>query len=244
MQNKTEQNSVFGPGASPRGYAVLLLLALCLLLCGAAKAGTDEDMQIWTPITLDIPLRKKLRAYFEVNPRMGDGVSSLKQLLIRPGIEYRHNESFSLFAGYLWLTSYNNNEVLHEHRIWQQLFLDRDIKRFYLLNRTRLEQRFFSNLAGTGHRIRNLMKVNYRLNKYLYLTNSNELFVNLNSVADGPERGIDQDRYFVGIGISSLLGGRGRLEFGYQYQYVNRSDQFDDQANHALVFQSFFGLKD
>ncbi|MBA4078800.1 MAG: DUF2490 domain-containing protein, partial [Cyanobacteria bacterium PR.023] len=66
--------------------------------------------------------------------------------------------------------------------------------------------------------------------------------VNLNSVQGGPQAGIDQNRFFAGLGIKAMK--KARVEVGYQYQYINRSDQFDDQANHAIVIQSFVGLKD
>lgn len=201
----------------------------------------DDDLQLWTPITLDVPVHRKIRGYFEVGPRIGDGVSRLNQLLIRPGLEFKVNDKFSFFTGYLWQTTYDS-QVLHEHRIWEQILLDKDIKRLSIINRTRLEQRFFSHLPDTGNRLRHMVKLDYDFWKRLYLCTSNELFINLNSVRNGPQRGIDQNRFFVGIGVRALK--QGRIEAGYQYQYVNRSDPFDDQANHAIIIQTFVGLKD
>lgn len=224
--------------------SVLLWLVFFLVLAPAARADLEQDMQIWTPITLDIPIKRKLRGYFEVGPRIGDGASRINQLLIRPGLEYRFNDHFSLFTGYLWQSTYQYDpyKVLHEHRTWQQILLEKNIKRLSLINRSRLEQRYFENLSGTGNRLRHLVKGNFRLSKLFYLTTSNELFLNLNSVNDGPQRGVDQNRLFTGIGLK--FGKNDRIEFGYQYQYVNRSDEFDDLANHALIFQTYFGLLD
>ncbi|MBX9767627.1 MAG: DUF2490 domain-containing protein [Bdellovibrionales bacterium] len=232
----------FGPNL--RIAFAWLFLGWLLLPTPAANAGVEHDLQIWTPITLDIPIKRKLRGYFEVGPRVGDDASRIRQLLIRPGLEYRFNDHFSLFTGYLWQSTYqyNPSQVLHEHRTWQQILLEKNIKRLSLINRSRLEQRYFEDLSGTGNRLRHLVKGNFRLSKLFYLTTSNELFLNLNSVKDGPQRGIDQNRLFTGIGFK--FGKNDRIEFGYQYQYVNRSDEFDDLANHALVFQTYLGLLD
>ncbi len=219
-----------------------------LLVCLAALsaelpvwAGVEHDLQLWTPITLDIPVKKRFRAYLEVNPRMGDGVSGLSQLLIRPALQFNLNKHTSLFGGYTWLTTYNDT-VLHEHRIWEQILFTRERQRLALINRTRLEQRIFTHLPQTGNRVRHLVKLNCDLNKRLYLTASDELFINLNTVENGPQAGIDQNRMFAGLGIKTVK--RSRVEIGYQYQYINRRDQFDDQANHAIVIQSFVGILD
>ncbi len=220
------------------------LLLSCAYFPSGASADVAHDLQLWTPVTLDEPIRGKLRAYMEVAPRVGFDVSHISQLLVRPGLEWRQNDDLGFFAGYLWQTNYNNqnSQVLHENRIWQQVLADRDIKRLTLFSRTRLEQRFFEGVNGCSNRMRQMLKVNYALNKRFYLTTSDEIFINLNSLQGGPQGGIDQNRYFVGLGMKSIK--RSRVEIGYQLQYVNRSDEFDDQANHAIVIQTFIGLRD
>lgn len=220
----------------------VLICSSILATGSAARCSVDQDMQMWTPVVLDIPIHRKLRGYMEVGPRIGDGVSKVKQLLVRPALEYRFNKSFSFFTGYLWQTTYGDPQVLHENRIWQQILLDKDIKRLSILNRTRLEQRMFNDVSGTGHRARHMVKLDFDISKKFYLCNFHELFVNLNSVKDGPQRGIDQYRMFAGVGVRPLKNTR--VEAGYQYQYVNRADQFDDQGNHAILIQTFIGLKD
>jgi hypothetical protein len=210
--------------------------------CEPAHAAPDHDLQLWTPIMLDRTIYRKVRGYLEVSPRVGDNVSGLNQLLLRPAVEFRLKDNFSLFAGYLWLSNYTDEGVQNEHRIWQQALMNKNFKRCLLINRTRLEQRMFEPLPDAGVRLRHLVKANYPLHNRIYATAQNELFVNLNSVEGGPQAGIDQNRVFAGLGIKTLK--KARVEVGYQYQYVNRSDRFDDQVNHAIVIQSFVGLKD
>ncbi len=220
------------------------LLLLCAYFPSGAFADVAHDMQLWTPVTLDEPIRGKLRAYFEVVPRIGYDVSHISQLLVRPGLEWRAREKLGFFAGYLWQTNYSNqnSQVVHENRIWQQVLAAKDVKRVTMFSRTRLEQRFFDGVHGCSNRLRQMVKVNYALNKRLYLTTSDELFINLNSLDGGPAGGIDQNRYFIGMGIKTIK--RSRVEVGYQLQYVNSSDEADDQANHAIIIQTFIGLRD
>ncbi|MBP9092998.1 DUF2490 domain-containing protein [bacterium] len=230
------------PNSKLARVSAAMALLLLLLWCEPAPAAPDHDLQLWTPIMLDRTIYKKVRGYLEVSPRVGDNVSGLNQLLLRPALEYRLKDNFSLFAGYLWLSNYTDEGVQNEHRIWQQALMNKSIKGSLLINRTRLEQRMFEPLNGAGVRLRHLVKVNYPLHKRIYATAQDELFINLNSVEGGPQAGIDQNRIFAGLGIKTIK--KARVEVGYQYQYVNRSDRFDDQVNHAIVIQSFVGLKD
>lgn len=220
------------------------LLVACTALPNAARANVDHDMQLWTPVTLDEPIKGKLRGYFEVAPRIGYNVSQISQLLVRPGLEWRQTDNLGFFAGYLWQTNYSNqnSQVVHENRIWQQVLYHKPIKRFSLYNRIRSEQRFLGGVNGVSNRLRYLVKLNYNVNKRMYLTAQDELFINLNTLNGGPEAGIDQNRCFFGVGLKSIK--RSRVEVGYQLQYVNRTDNFDDQANHAIVIQTFIGLRD
>lgn len=222
-----------------------LALALAsMLMLGVSMpchASIEHDLQLWTPVTFDARIYRNLRGYLEINPRIGDNITQMSQLLIRPALQYRVNEGCSLFAGYLWATTYQNGDVLHEHRLWEQVLFNKDIKRFSIINRTRLEQRMFPHLADTGNRLRHMIKLEYDLNPKLYLVASDELFINLNSVKNGPQAGIDQNRIFAGVGVRPLK--RTRVEAGYQYQWINRTDQFD-QGNHAILVQTFIGIKD
>lgn len=222
--------------------AFLMQLVFCSSTPVYANSGVEHDMQLWTPITLDCKIYKKWRGYFEVNPRMADNVSGLSQLLIRPAIEYRQRDNLSFMVGYLWLSNYSGTNVTNEHRIWEQLLVNNRYKKLTIINRARVEQRLFENLPNAGVRLRHMLKLNYPISKRFYATAQDELFVNVNSVENGPQAGIDQNRIFAGIGFKPQK--RARTEVGYQCQYVNRTDQFDDQANHAIVIQSFIGITD
>jgi hypothetical protein len=116
-------------------------------------------------------------------------------------------------VGYLWLSSYAGENVINEHRIWEQLLVNNRYKRLTIINRARVEQRLFENLPNAGVRLRHMLKLNYPISKRIYATAQDELFVNANSVENGPQAGIDQNRIFAGIGIQAAQERphRGRL---------------------------------
>lgn len=104
-----------------------------------------------------------------------------------------------------------------------------------------MEERFISQTGDNcSLRGRYFIRLVYPLRKGFYLLGSEELFVNFNTIGNGPVSGIDQNRFFAGIG--KQINRNLRTEIGYQQQYVNRRDDLDDKANHALITQMFISL--
>jgi uncharacterized protein DUF2490 len=56
----------------------------------------------------------------EVNPRFGDDVSELDQLILRPAVGYKLNDHFPLWQGYAWVGNYQPS-FREENRLYQQL---------------------------------------------------------------------------------------------------------------------------
>lgn len=205
--------------------------------------NTDNAFQWWTPIYLDTPVckNKKVRGYLDVQPRLGDSLNGINQLLLRQGIGYRFTPHLSAYVGHAWLSNFQP-EYRNEQRIWQQLGYGHVLfKKIQVLHRLRMEERFISQTGDNcSLRGRYFIRLVYPLRRGFYLLGSEELFVNFNTIGNGPVSGIDQNRFFAGIGkqITKNL----RSEIGYQQQYTNRRDDVDDKANHALITQMFISL--
>lgn len=222
--------------------ALFCALFCALLYTAPTQAGVDDGFQMWTPVYLDAPIvRKKYRGYFEVNPRMQDGMGGLQQLIVRPALGVRVNQHVSAFAGYAWITNYNrNNFLLQEQRLWQQVgYGFRPFPKMILLNRLRLEERFIQHTdSQTAWRLRYMLRGEVPLLKTKnYVVAFDELFINMNTVANGVQSGIDQNRLYVGLGRRIHRNLRG--EIAYQQQYVNRQDVADDKASHILMTSVF-----
>lgn len=54
-----------------------------------ADLTVSQDFRLWTPVYLTFPLSSSFIGYMEVNPRFGDDVSELDQLILRPAVGYK-----------------------------------------------------------------------------------------------------------------------------------------------------------
>lgn len=207
------------------------------------NGNTDHAFQMWTPIFIDVPLSRsrKVRGYFEANPRLGDNLIGMDQLLLRSALGYNFTPHFSGYVGHGWVGNFQP-QFLKENRIYQQLGFGHMLgKRLQVLHRARLEERFIQDTDGDcSMRARYLLRLALPLKKKFYAVVSDELFVNLNTIGNGPVSGIDQNRLYAGIGRQ--MNNSLRLEVGYQQQYVNKTDPTDDKANHILVTSVFVSL--
>lgn len=216
---------------------VLLVFLLIGGMWGdVARAATDHDGQLWFPLYNKLYLPGNFRGWLEVNPRFGNNVSEIDQLLLRPAIGYQISPSFSIWQGYAWVTNYEPR-FRDEHRLYQQLSYRRSFTRFRISSRTRFEERFIRNARGTALRAREMVRgdIPFGPNKHWALVIYDEVFINLNTIRSGPESGFDQNRFFVGI--NRKLNDSVRVDFGYQNQTINTKGP--NTMNHIILIQWF-----
>ena len=226
--------------------ALLLSLAAATFLFPSESIAQRTDFQAWTLVTTNISLDadKKWFFYMEAQPRVGNDVSRLERILIRPAAGYNINKSVSLFLGYGWTPTFSNSEYesdfRNENRIWQQILISHSDFGLDWQHRIRQEQRMIDDASGVSNRTRYLLRGSYKFcdSDDWGITGYNELFVNLNSVERGPRAGFDRDRFFLGPFYTS---GAGRYEVGYLGEYGKRFSS-DDRMVNALMFFAHFTL--
>ena len=180
----------------------------------------------------------------EAQPRVGNEVSRLERLLIRPAAGYNLNKNVSLFLGYAWTPTFSNtqyeSDFRNESRIWQQVLIKHSDFGFDWQHRIRQEQRMIDDASGVSNRTRYLLRGSYKFcdTDNWGITGYNELFVTLNSVDRGPRAGFDRDRFFFGPFFTS---GFGRYEAGYLGEYGKRFGS-DDRMINALMLSANFNL--
>jgi hypothetical protein len=200
--------------------------------------NAKEDFRLWTPVFLTVNLPARFIAYMEVNPRIGDDVTNIDQLLLRPAIGYKLTDNWSIWQGYAWVGNFNQpptkfipSNFVGENRIFQQLIYQQKFESFKFMARTRMEERWIDHASGTALRLRQLFRLTYPLPMApdWALVGFDEIFINLNSVdtfaevkaghSKGPGAGIDQNRLFLGINktFTSWLN----VDMGYQNQMIN-----------------------
>jgi len=204
---------------------------------GVSHAETEHDGQLWFPLYNRFHLPGNFLGWVEVNPRFGDNVSEIDQLLLRPALGYKLSESFSIWQGYAWVTNYEPG-FRDEHRLYQQLSYRHAFTHLKISSRTRLEERFIRNARGTALRVREMVRGDFPidLNKQWGVVVYDEVFINLNTLLGGPESGFDQNRFFVGM--NHRFNDSLSVDFGYQNQSINRR-RGSDAMNHIILIQWF-----
>ena len=219
----------------------LIVLVLVFPKASFADPYLIDDLGLWSPVYIKLPVNEKIKLNFEANPRIQENITHINQLLIRPSIGYQLTKNLSVWQGYCWVTNYIPR-FIREERIWQQLLHEKEFSKFSLTNRFRLEERLIQDVEGVSLRGRYLLKTLFPItkNKHWSFVLSDELFVNLDAHHDGPQVGIDQNRFF--IGVNRKLSENVSIEGGYQMQYVNFLSPYIDRLNHIVLVNLYINL--
>lgn len=213
--------------------------ALLLALAAAPLAAQTHDVQSWTLLTAQVGLAHQGRSfvYLEAQARVGDDVSHLERLLLRPAVGRQLSADVGVSLGYAWTPTYLDTryeEVFRgEHRLWQQLAIRHGGAGATWQHRIRQEQRLLDDADGTSHRTRWLVRASRPLDGRgrVGVTGYHELFLTWNSVERGPQAGFDRSRIFIG---PYLVRPGVRYEIGYVGEYGRRFGP-SDRIVHALL---------
>lgn len=224
----------------PRWFA---LLGAVLVLAGSTIRGkTVEDFNTWFQYSLTGPLGSSRdgtnpwRYTFDSPNRFGGNSRHYSQGVWRGGIGYALTRQWSFWVGY----GYSDTDVPYtrtpfgEHRPFQQVIWTGQGARFSLSSRHRLEERFPETGDDMGLRSRHQFRVSHPVAGIapLSVVASEEIFFNLNATDYGAQRGVDQNRAFVGLGWrwSEIL----RTETGYMNHYIRRPGR-ENRMNHVWM---------
>jgi len=217
-------------------------LLLLLSLAGRPAAAVIEDHEGWFQVTATGPIAGPFRAFFELQPRIGENHESgdvdMRAFLARTAIGVDLVPHWSFWAGYGYALTYNPDR--DEHRGFQQLLYEAPFGPFQLSNRTRVEERFLQHAPIPAYRLRNQIRFAYPLPQLpsISLVLADEVFAALNTVRTGPVSGFDQNRLFAGV--SKQLMPHVRLEVDYLNQVVNGRRGAEDTLRHSGFLQLAF----
>ena len=214
----------------------LVLISFNYLPCKAV----ENDLGLWTPTWITLPINKKVSSLLEISPRSQDNVTQFNQLFIRPALIYHLNDKLSLWQGYSWDPLFH--PFKNEQRVWQQIQLNENFKKYSLESRFRLEERFIEDVSGSPVRGR------YRLGAWIPLDKDkiwkfvlwDEVWFNFNSRQNGPQAGYDRNWLFAGI--NKKFSKAVTLEGGYMFQYVNNQSSKQDLLNHVILVNLYITL--
>lgn len=217
------------------------LLALCLGLHAAPAAAADDIQTGWAAWFNTTAIDDRTSLVSDVQVRSSDEWASVRTLLARAALSRTWRPGVTLAAGYAYVGTLNPGAPdLTEHRLWQQLVLQRSLGSRPLTHRFRLEQRFIERAGGGdvySDRFRYFARLMIPLqagegafSRGNYVALQNEVFLTLSGRDDLTGKLFDQNRAYVAFGRRMSAGLD--LEIGYLNQFIAGRNR--DTMNHAL----------
>jgi hypothetical protein len=208
-----------------------------LLLVPTGSAATDNDFQVWPVGRVHHAVNEDFSISFMARGRFDEDASHSKDYLLRPYFSWTivddvpFVDSLTVMAGYDYLHSFDGRD---EHRAWQSAHHAVEHKKFRLVHRVRLDERFIEGVDPTIVRFRYRLSTSYPFgDSKWYGFASDEVFANLNDDDEGPVDGFEQNRLRLGVGRHFF--GRLRVEGGYEFHYAKRRTKANEFRHVAFL---------
>lgn len=216
----------------PKAELLAIPFILALLLPASARAEDLDDAQVWVNAAASGKLSESLTAGFDASARFYDNASHLAHVHVRGVLGWTVAKDVQIGAGYAYARGMpRTGDDVQENRIFQQLnFPIATIGKVQFSGRTRLEERFLSNVDGMRLRLRQQVKMTVPLKgpEGLSALVHSEVMLLLNQQGS-MAAGLNQMRTFAGLSIP--LRGKTALEAGYMNQAIFAGE---DRFNHIL----------
>ena len=222
-----------------------IILTAALLPAGIAQpALAATDSQVWATQVVNVKLGDKWRLQEELVERFSDARNGLYEIEANTLLGYRLSKAVTVWGGYTHDPQYSGGSfTVMEHRIREQVVFDNVVKlgSGKLSFRLRGEERWRTNIAGTGWRVRPYVKYALPLAKgsKTALVLSAEPWFNLNTTPFQKQSGLDRIRSL--IAISTPISKKLSAEIGYlnQHGFVRGGP---DTSDHVASFSLSLSL--
>jgi hypothetical protein len=221
-----------------------------------ADDNTTEEVGMWLPVNLEIPITEKLSVTTEPQFRWVDKGRHANQQQWRNALNYQINDTLEVSVGHMWTARHAKGEELfsdrttYENRLYQDLNIKhppvRLLGKLKVDHRLRLEERLLRDIEDPIWYGRYRLRMAYPLGKTktaegkplspkTQAVQSSELLVHINRV-DTTAHGLVQQRYF--LGVNHKLNKHMNVDAGYM---LVLGDQLEESKgnfiNHLLLIQ-------
>lgn len=223
------------------GEIVLRAILIATAMLIAAPAAAKSDPQLWTGGSVSAKLDPRWSLNAEGVARFGDKERGLFQVVVAGSLAYRLGKGVTVSAGYVHSPNYAGGRLAYtERRFRQQLSVDQiaAIGPVTLSGRLRLEERRRDGLAGTGWRVRPMVRANLPIGHDVTLFASHESFFNLSDTS-WQQSGHDRMRDAIGVAFPVIPGVK--AEAGLIEQHV-RVRGGPDEGDHIAALSLAWSL--
>ncbi|MFT6983040.1 MAG: hypothetical protein ACJAUD_001811 [Crocinitomicaceae bacterium] len=224
-----------------------VILCSIVSLSGSAQKQIDDQFNSWITYSGNHILSNKWDIESLYSFRRNGFFEHWQQSLLRVGVGYKLTEKIKAQVGYDWVRTFPYgaepiSRMTDEHRIWAHLNLKFQENRFYFEQRLRFENRVIdqtntdmsTNKFVWKYRLRFTFGMNIPLNHNqminhtLFLSLSDEIFMNLNS----QDKYFDQNWFYAGLGwrFNKSIS----VKIGYLDQFLPNSDGLHVENNHTF----------
>lgn len=234
----------------------ITFIILGIILYGGLFAQNHtyaNNMGGWLQLATDIKVHPKFGFHAEVQLRGNDYLKKWQQIFVRPGVNFYLNDKIFFNLSYLFLETYPYGKFpakssFPEHAIWESFNYKNQLWKIEWVQRYQFEQRFinspqlidsvwqpgkmvYSNRFRWLTRFSIPFKGDKIVDNSFYATTFDELFINFGKNI-GPNI-FDQNRAYLALGYK--IPHVGRLELGYMFQSVLKSDGKRIENNHLIM---------
>lgn len=200
-----------------------------------SPAFSETSLDVWAPVTLDIPVKPTWSVRLEAQNRWNLNSAVFDLIQVRPSIAKEFSNHVTLRGGYLWART--SPEGSQEHRPWGEFLVEKPLKHLHnteLIYRQRNELRWFTSAGSPALRSRHLVGVYIPLTKQTGVNLNNEFLVHLfsNQQVDG---GFDQNR--IHVGIEHEWNQTIRSEVAYRWIVFDEASQSAPGQRHVIYAQ-------
>jgi len=223
------------------------ILAALLFIHLAAGAQTQHQSSGWLFLLNNTKISEKWGVYGDMQIRSSDKWENVRNFLFRPGVTYYANSKNEITLGYLLNQTFTRNigsadNMLTEHRIWEQYVYKHKISTISVAHRFRMEQRFIERNGKDdlfAQRLRYffrfilpLEKGKQNFDKGVFAALQNELFFNVQSKDQLNGKLFDQNRAYVAGGY------RFNKHLDVELGYMNQASKglISNASNNILQF--------
>lgn len=186
----------------------------------------------WLALINSTKFNSKWGMLLDVQLRSADDMEYVRNFMFRPGLNYHLNKKTNVALGYMLNNTYRRlgpgvDNLLSEHRIWEQLLYNMPIKSTTLIHRFRVEQRFIEQPTADvfTQRLRYMLRgvipltpQDSTFKKGLFAGLQNEVFFNLQNKSKLNGNVFDQNRAYLALGYR--LNPKIDVEAGYLNQFI------------------------
>jgi hypothetical protein len=233
---------------------ILIFIIILLFIIPGKLFAQDIQFSGWVAWYHTQKLSEHWGYSFDAQLRSSDKYDYLKNVLLRPAINYYFAENKLVGLGYAYFATDGRTAVgaktfRPENRIWQQFIYSHKLgKDIAVSHRFRLEERFLGETAPNkndevfAQRVRYFVRGIVPLkndstvfNRGTYLALQNEVFVNVQNKEKLNNHFFDQNRAYIGIGYR--FSKKIDLEIAYLNQYSKQAKTYTlNNVEHLALY--------